>query len=350
GGGEIGSYYYDPYGRRLWKEVAGVRTCFYYNDEGLAGEYDATGEELRIYGYHADSPWSTNPLFVAEGGEYYWYRNDHLGTPQKITAQNGTVVWEARYDAFGEAMVLVDAVENNLRFPGQYFDAETGLYYNWHRYYEPGAGRYVTADPIGLSGGINSYVYVGGDSVNYIDPTGELAITGTILVVWAGVEIALSIYDAWDTGSTILDPCKSGGEKITSAVLFVVGMALPGGGYSKVDDIAKAAKSLGDYNRLYKSALGQFKKTDFTNAGRAVTKHPEYFGFKNTEALRKVYNTDAKINKIAADTLKDIMRTGKTTTGAGGRYPNGWKTITAPDGRAASWHADGRFIGFRGVE
>ncbi len=62
-----------------------------------------------------------------------------------------------------------------------------------------------------------------------------------------------------------------------------------------------------------------------------------------------VYNTEAKRNKLAADTLKDIMRGGKVTTGAGGRYPGGWKTYTLPDGRAASWHADGKFIGFRGV-
>jgi len=103
-------------------------------------------------------------------------------------------------------------------------------------------------------------------------------------------------------------------------------------------------------NALFKSALGQYKNTQFTNAGRSVTKHPEYFGFKNTEALRKIYNTEAKINKLAADTLKDIMRTGNTTTGAGGRYPNGWKTMTASDGRAASWHSNGNFIGFRGVE
>lgn len=103
-------------------------------------------------------------------------------------------------------------------------------------------------------------------------------------------------------------------------------------------------------NEEFKAALGQFKKTKFTNAGRAVTKHPEYFGFENTEALRKVYNTEEKINELASDTLKEIMRTGKTTTGAGGRYPNGWKTITAPDGRAASWNADGSFIGFRGVQ
>jgi RHS repeat-associated protein len=62
--------------------------------------------------------------------------------------------------------------QNNLRFPGQYFDAETGLHYNWHRYYDPSTGRYISADPIGLDGGMNLYLYTGANPVNFIDPMG----------------------------------------------------------------------------------------------------------------------------------------------------------------------------------
>ena len=168
----VASYYYDPFGRRLWKDVAGNRVYFHYNDEGLAGEYNASGAELRTYGYHTGSSWSSNPLFVQEGGAYYWYLNDHLGAPQKIIAGNCEVVWSAGYDSFGRATIDVETIVNNIRFPGQYFDGETGLHYNWHRYYDPETGRYISADPIGLRGGINLYAYVQNDPVNAVDPWG----------------------------------------------------------------------------------------------------------------------------------------------------------------------------------
>ncbi|RMM48036.1 hypothetical protein ALQ77_100375, partial [Pseudomonas corrugata] len=86
-----------------------------------------------------------------------------------------------------------------------------------------------------------------------------------------------------------------------------------------------------------------------SNGGRAVTKHPEYFGFENTEALRKVYRSDAQLNELAENSIRDILRGGVKTTGMSGRYPDGWMTYTLPNGKAASWGLDGKFIGFRGV-
>jgi RHS repeat-associated protein len=83
------------------------------------------------------------------------------------------VVWAAEHAPFGKAEVNVNStITNNLRFPGQYFDAETGLHYNWNRYYDPDTGRYLTPDPIGLAGGINLYAYVTNNPVNYFDPQG----------------------------------------------------------------------------------------------------------------------------------------------------------------------------------
>jgi len=102
---------------------------------------------------------------------------DHLGTPQMLTDRTGAIEWEASYRPFGEATVTVDESFTdayNLRFPGQYFDAETGLHYNWFRDYDAALGRYLESDPIGLAGGWNTYAYVGGNPVMRVDPRGLL--------------------------------------------------------------------------------------------------------------------------------------------------------------------------------
>ena len=157
--------------------MAGTRIYFFYSDEGLIAEYDASGNELKSYGYQPDSTWTTNPLFLKQNGSYYFYQNDHLGTPQQLVAQNGAVVWSATYSAFGETNVDIETVTNNLRFPGQYFDSETGLHYNWQRYYDPNVGQYIQVDPIGFaSGGMNFYEYVRNNPIRFLDFTGFIPI------------------------------------------------------------------------------------------------------------------------------------------------------------------------------
>jgi RHS repeat-associated protein len=120
----------------------------------------------------------------------YYLHNDHLGAPRRATDENGVVMWAWQGDAFGNTLPDEDpdndgmATEVNLRFPGQYYDGETGLHYNWHRYYEPSAGRYLTADPLGvvpdhtatLSNLNHLYVYANNNPVNLTDPYGLLPV------------------------------------------------------------------------------------------------------------------------------------------------------------------------------
>ena len=108
-----------------------------------------------------------------------YYHHDQLGTPLQATDKAGNIVWAANFDAFGRANITtpqatVDkpTITSNLRLPGQYEDLETGLHYNWHRYYDAEVGRYVTSDPIGLEGGINRYSYVRGSPLSFVDPMG----------------------------------------------------------------------------------------------------------------------------------------------------------------------------------
>jgi len=103
----------------------------------------------------------------------FYYINDHLGTPQIITDETGNIVWRGDYQPFGSVNAVVSDLGNNFRFPGQYYDAETGLYYNYFRYYDPNTGRYLRADPIGLAGmDPNLYGYVLNNPINFIDPYG----------------------------------------------------------------------------------------------------------------------------------------------------------------------------------
>jgi RHS repeat-associated protein len=191
-------YGYDPFGRRLWKTVDNITTYFQYADEGLIGEFDAGGAAIRTYGY---LPGSSTPLFLKQNDTYYWYRTDRLGIPHTLVESNGNVVWSGAYDAFGNCEVdAASTVVSNLRLPGQYVDAETGLYYNLKRYYDPKTGRYLQPDPAG--DGLNPYTYVGANPVNAIDPEGlcALRMIGGGADIWAGyglIGLAISGPAGW---------------------------------------------------------------------------------------------------------------------------------------------------------
>jgi len=109
---------------------------------------------------------------TGEEQKIYYFINDHLGTPQKLLNESANVVWSADYKPYGEADVNVNTFSNEFRLPGQYYDSENGLHFNYHRYYDPSIGRYLRADPIGLDGGTNLYSYVSNDPINSIDPLG----------------------------------------------------------------------------------------------------------------------------------------------------------------------------------
>ncbi|ATD59989.1 MAG: RHS repeat-associated core domain-containing protein [Janthinobacterium svalbardensis] len=99
------------------------------------------------------------------------YHCDHLGTPRELTDAQGNVVWSGRYKTWGRLQHVEGEIEQPLRFQGQYEDGETGLFYNRYRYYDPDVARYVTQDPVGLLGGLNTYTYAP-NPTGWNDPLG----------------------------------------------------------------------------------------------------------------------------------------------------------------------------------
>ncbi|GAB2192097.1 hypothetical protein MAH1_37060 [Sessilibacter sp. MAH1] len=169
-------YQYDALGRRTKKISADTETQFLWNGDVLLSETqygkNAEQKELLNAKIYVFEPNSFKPLAQIQNDEIYHYHLDHLGTPQELTANDGSIVWSAQYKTYGNlALKTVETIENNLRFQGQYFDQETGLHYNRHRYYNPNTGQFTQQDPIGLLGGINNYQYVP-NPITWVDPFG----------------------------------------------------------------------------------------------------------------------------------------------------------------------------------
>nr|WP_244858303.1 RHS repeat-associated core domain-containing protein [Pseudomonas sp. PP3] len=169
------SYRYDAFGRRIAKTVDGQTTQFFWQGDHLIAESSQTHYRSYLY-----EPGSFRPLALLDGKGPkhacpFYYHLDHLGTPQELTDYSGEIVWSARYTGYGKVSQIThgggEQLEQPLRFQGQYFDAESGLHYNRHRYYHPDTGRYLTPDPVKLAGGLNAYRYTP-NPTGWVDPLG----------------------------------------------------------------------------------------------------------------------------------------------------------------------------------
>lgn len=172
--GRIVRYRYDALGRRVRKEIDGQATTYLWNGHVLLAELADHGRR-RTYVYHRRSYHLIGWIDEDSEPRCYFVHSDHLGRPQEATDESGRLVWAADYDAFGAIRrMIVAEVDLPIRSAGQYEDAETGLYYNYHRYFDPGALRYLSEDPAGLQAGLNLYAYCPNPIVE-VDPLGHCA-------------------------------------------------------------------------------------------------------------------------------------------------------------------------------
>ncbi|WP_373777528.1 RHS repeat-associated core domain-containing protein [Glaesserella sp.] len=180
---EIWQYQYDVLGRRISKRCEShgnlQETRFIWDGSHLVQEENAQSKYSYIYTH----PSSYEPLAQlafaknsANPTACYYYHNDQIGIPRELTDENGKLCWYGSYTGWGklnESYNLTDqkAVHQPFRLQNQYADEETGLHYNFFRYYEPNVGRFTSLDPIGLAGGENLYRF--GDNIqNWMDPLG----------------------------------------------------------------------------------------------------------------------------------------------------------------------------------
>ena len=173
GNTEIWTYAYDPFGRRLskerqdklaWTSTEPKRTHFVWEGSRLLQEYTYKGSYTYIY-TDQDSYEPLAQVFHNNQDEAQYlayFHNDQIGIPREMTDIHGNLLWYGEYTAWArlkkDERVYKDA-HQPFRLQNQYFDEETGLHYNFFRYYEPDTGRFIIQDPIGLLGGNNLYQF-----------------------------------------------------------------------------------------------------------------------------------------------------------------------------------------------
>ena len=200
------AYSYNADNQRVKKTTPAGTTLYAWDNDRIIGEYATTNGAAQqatetVY-------FGNTPVAVIQNGNIYRIYADQIDTPRVITDATGKTVWAWDSKPFGEILPDADPDKDGLalhysqRFPGQSFDAETGLHYNFHRDYNPATGRYVQSDPIGLDGGMNSFGYAGESPAVAWDMLGHAPtyIGGTVNRV---IDVSLDAHNALEMNNAI---------------------------------------------------------------------------------------------------------------------------------------------------
>ena len=244
---------------------------------------------------------------MLEAGQLGYIHTDHLDTPRLITRPGGQALWRWESDPFGNTAADTNpgglgAYGFNLRFAGQYFDAESGLHYNGARYYDPQSGRYTQSDPIGIAGGLNAYVYANNQPTMQTDATGQCPLCIAALVggiIGGGLDLVGQLADHGGQWG-----CVDGGQVAKSAL---TGAALGVAGEAAVALMGNAA--------LEAAAIdGAVAQAASVEAGMASAEGVAAVAAKEAQAASKVFSKEkqallemAKADKKAGMTAADMQ-------------------------------------------
>ena len=188
GGGLSVGYTYDALDRRAWTASGSVTNYYAYDGAQVVADLDANGQVVRSY-IHA--PGIDRLLAIVVHGATdtkYACLTDHLGTVHALADAAGNIVESYEYDAWGNVLAVRDgagnplsesAIGNRYLFQGREYSWATGLYNFRARWYDPETGRWMSSDPIGISGGLNQYVFCANNPVNMVDPDGLRVINSS---------------------------------------------------------------------------------------------------------------------------------------------------------------------------
>ena len=200
-GQTLAEYRYNSNGLRTHKITSAQAIIYHYDLSGnLISETTDIGTPIRDYLWQQGQPIAQiDGDGASQADAVNYIHTDHLNTPRLATDPNQAITWRWEGKAFGNTAPQSFGATINLRFPGQYFDAETGLHYNYFRDYDPGLGRYIESDPIGLLGGPNTFSYADHNPLFNIDPRGLIHFPIVFDIICEGLaDLIDSERKKWD--------------------------------------------------------------------------------------------------------------------------------------------------------
>lgn len=250
------SYGYDPYGRRIWTATAGITNWHMQDGAHVLADLDSTGGVLRtyLYGPNIDELIAMTVHTGAVAQTYYAIR-DHQNTVWDWVDETGKLVESYNYDAWGRVLAVHDGtgallisdlglpistIGNRFLFQGREYSQATGLYQFRARWYDPLTGRWLSNDPIGISGGLNQYVFCANNPINFRDPFGmeDINLYGPVSNDSAASNLRKSVDNEITVGGhgasgVVIDLRTGQAQVITPATLATEIKTLPNYGPNK---------------------------------------------------------------------------------------------------------------------